>query len=75
MARRSGEPTNGRRYVGNVNKMEVHDLDNEQTGGNECQIDEIIAADHAVIFDPDSLDQAYQQGYDNCFHCIGESLH
>ena len=43
MARRSGEPTDGRRYVGNVNTMEVHDLDNEQTGANECQIDEIIA--------------------------------
>ena len=74
MARRQGPPTNGKRYVGNVNKMEVHDLDNEQTAANQCQIDEIIAAGHAVTFDPDTLGQARRQGYDNCIHCIGESL-
>lgn len=74
MARRKGAPTYGNRYVGNVNKMEVHDLDNEKTKPNQCQIDEIIAAGHAVIFEPDSLDQAHREGYDNCHHCIGRSL-
>lgn len=73
MARRQGPPTHGRRYVGNINKQEVHDLDNEQTEKNRCQIDEIIDADHAVIFDPDSLEQAHQEGFDNCHFCIGES--
>jgi hypothetical protein len=32
---------NGERYLGNTSKTEVHDLDNEQTGANKCQIDEI----------------------------------
>jgi len=75
MARRKGPPTEGRRYVGNSNKMEVHDLDNEKTGANECQIDDIIAAGHQVLFEPDTLDEAHRQGYDNCHHCIGKSKH
>ncbi len=73
MARRAGSPTYGRRYVGNKNKKEVHDLDNEKTGANQCQIDEIIRAGHAAIFNPDSLSQANSQSYDNCAHCIGDS--
>ena len=73
MARRPGPPTNGKRFVGNTNKLEVHDLENEQTGANECQIDEIISAGHAVTFSPDSLAQAESEGYDNCAHCIGGS--
>lgn len=73
MARREGPPTYGERFVGNTNKREVHDLDNEQTGANECQIDEIISAGHAVTFSPDSLAQAHSEGYDNCAYCIGGS--
>ena len=75
MGRRRGKPTFGRRYVGNRNKMEVHDLDNEKIRPNQCQVDEIIAAGNAVIFEPDTLEQAHREGYDNCVHCIGESLH
>ena len=41
MARRWTGNMNGEQYLGNTNKMEVHDLDNEKTN---CQIDEIIAA-------------------------------
>lgn len=70
MARRPGAPTYGKRFVGNKNHMEVHDLDNEKTA---CQIDEIIRAGHAVIFSPDSLAEARRQGYDNGAHCIGGS--
>lgn len=73
MARRPGYPTYGRRFVGNSSKKEVHDLDNEQTGPNECQIDEIIRAGNAVTFSPDSLAEAHRQGYDNCHYCIGRS--
>jgi hypoxanthine-guanine phosphoribosyltransferase len=73
MARRPGSPTYGKRFVGNANNDEVHDLDNEKTGANECQIDEIIDAGHAVTFTPDTLDQAHRQGYDNCAYCIGGS--
>ncbi|NQU83365.1 MAG: hypothetical protein HQ536_01505 [Parcubacteria group bacterium] len=62
-----------KRYLGNDNHghMEVHDLINEQP---RCQIDEIIRAGHAVIFSPDTLSQAHSEGYDNCAHCIGNSL-
>jgi hypothetical protein len=74
MTRRPGPPTKAHRFVGNSNKMEVHDLDNEQTEKNRCQIDEIIAAGHAVIFEPDSLAEAHRQGFDNCEFCLGKSL-
>lgn len=60
----------GTRYLGNTNKMEVHDLQHEKT---QCQIDEILAAGHAVGFTPDTLDQAHAEGYDNGAHCIGGS--
>ena len=60
----------GKRYLGNNNKKEVHDLQNETT---QCQIDEIITARHAVVFSPDTLDQAHSEGYDNGHYCIGGS--
>ena len=34
---------NGEQNFGNVNTMEVHDLDNENTS---CRVDEIIGANH-----------------------------
>jgi hypothetical protein len=54
----------------NVGHFEVHNLLNEK---NACQIDEILAAGHAVGFTPDTLAQAHSEGYDNCAHCIGGS--
>ena len=71
--RRQGSPTNGHRFVGNTDKDEVHDLDNEQIGKNECQINEIIGAGHVKIFNPDTLEQAQKERYDNCAYCIGRS--
>ncbi len=68
MARRRTGNMNGERYLGNVNTMEVHDLDNEQTN---CQIDEIIQAGHDRPFD--SLDAAHAAGHDNGHYCIGGS--
>lgn len=68
MARR-----NNYRYLGNKNKMEVHDLDNEDTSANGCQIDEIIRAGHDVRFNPDTLEEAHRQGYDNGAKCLGGS--
>jgi hypothetical protein len=58
-----------RRFLGNSNRdhVEVHDLQNEK---NSCQIDEIVAAGNAVVFEPDSLAQAHSEGYDNCGWCI-----
>lgn len=62
-----------KRYLGNsdADNMEVHDLSNEKA---QCQIDEIIKAGHAVVFSPDTLAQADEEGYDNCAYCIGGSV-
>ncbi len=60
----------GKSCLGNTNKMEVHNLSKETT---QCQIDEIVRARHAVVFSPDTLAQAHQEGYDNCAYCIGGS--
>jgi len=61
-----------KRYLGNIHKMEVHDLRNEKS---QCQIDEIIKAGHAAVFSPDTLAQAHSEGYDNGAYCIGGSRH
>lgn len=70
MRRRTGN-MNGERYLGNTAKTEVHDLDNEQTGANQCQIDEIIRAGHDKPFT--SISAAHGAGYDNCAYCLGSS--
>lgn len=71
MARRYTGNMNGEQYLGNTNKKEVHDLDNEKTGANECQIDEIIRAGNDTPFT--SLAAAHAAGYDNCAWCLGGS--
>jgi hypothetical protein len=50
--------------------MEVHDLRNEDKTGGGCQIDEIIRAGNAVVFSPDTLDQAKRERYDPCDKCL-----
>lgn len=64
---------NSKRFLGNKNKMEVHDLTKEDKNSNGCQIDEFLRVGHGVGFTPDSLDQAHRDGYDNCAKCIGGS--
>ncbi len=73
MARRFRGHMNGQRYLANANpaKREVHDLDNEKTGPNQCQIDEIIRAGHDRPYT--TLEAAKRDGYDNCRWCIGGS--
>lgn len=61
----------GERYCGNVSKKEVHDLDQEDTKPNGCQIDEIINAGNDRPFS--TLADAHAQGYDNCAKCLGHS--
>lgn len=56
-----------KRYLGNTNKMEVHDTQNEKPG---CQLDE-IKPEHRIYFD--TLEEAHRAGFDNCAHCIGKS--
>jgi hypothetical protein len=62
-----------KRYLGNKNTKEVHDLDHEDTSASGCQIDEIIKAGHAVVFNPDTLEEAHKCGYDNCAKCLSGS--
>ena len=50
--------------------MELHELAAETTN---CQINEIIAAGHAVVFLPDTQAQARKEGYENCAWCLGSS--
>lgn len=70
MTRRYQGKMNGQRYLANTNptKLEVHDLDNEQTN---CQIGKIIDAHHEFPYN--SLEEAHKAGYDNCAYCIGGS--
>lgn len=70
MARRFKPPYNGKRYLANTNTNQVHDLDNEQTGENGCQIDE-IKPEHIKMYD--DLSQVYLNGFENCDHCIKKS--
>lgn len=65
----TSRPTN-KQYLGNKSKKEVHNLHTEK---NLCQINEIIRAQNAVVFSPDTLSQAHSEGYDNCSYCIGSS--
>ena len=64
---------NGEKYLANksLSKKEVHDLDNEKTGANQCQIDEIIRASNDKPYT--SLATAKADGYDNCAYCLGGS--
>jgi hypothetical protein len=59
---------NGERYLGNTSSKEVHDLDNEDTATNGCQINEIIAAEHDKPFA--SLSTATNDGYKTCDKCL-----
>jgi hypothetical protein len=68
MARRKTGNMNNEQYLGNKSKMEVHDLDNEKTGKNECQIDEIIEAKNDKPYK--SLTTAHNDGYDDCAYCL-----
>lgn len=63
----------GKTFLGNKNKKEVHDLRKEDKRPNGCQVDEFLNTGHGVGFIPDTLKQAAEDGYDNCDKCIGSS--
>jgi hypothetical protein len=74
MAIRDRFPFNGKRYIGNnspnIKNKEVHDLKNEDTKPNGCQIDEIK---NVKTFNPDTFEQAHSEGFDPCAKCLGGS--
>lgn len=73
MARRYGYPFNGKQFIGNADEdnMKVHDLDNEDTDENGCQIDEIKKV---RTFVPDSIFQAKREGFKPCEKCASNLL-
>ena len=72
MARRWTGHMNNQQYLGNSSsKKEVHNLDNEDTAANGCQINEIISAGNDRPFI--TLAVAHSQEYDNCAKCLAGS--
>lgn len=58
----------------NPYRLEVHDLYNEKTGPNECQIDEIINYRHLISKETEGLRAWLRQNtnYDGCKYCLLE---
>ncbi len=67
--RRPYSPFNNKRFIGNTNTNEVHDLDSETSN---CKINE-IKHEHVKTFSPDTHAEAENQDFDNCAWCIGNS--
>lgn len=57
-----------KRYLGNINTLELHDTQHEQTG---CRLDQ-ISADHRRWYDT-AAEARRDRNYDNCAWCIGGS--
>lgn len=57
-----------KRYLGNVNTLELHDTANEQTN---CQLNE-IAPEHRRWYDT-IAEAKRDHPYDNCHWCLGGS--
>ncbi len=67
--RRSHPPFKGKQFIGNQNTHEIHDLDNEDSAENGCQIRKIRRA-NIVTFAPDTIAEAHKEGFLNCHKCI-----
>jgi len=63
----------GKRFLGNRDKMEVHDLKYGDTNQDGCRVDEFIKSGHAVGFIIDTLDQAHKERYTSCIRCINRT--
>lgn len=72
MARRYGKPFYGSKYIGVPEIHVVHDLDFES---QKCKIDESLEKYEGLPFSPDTIDQAYIEGYDKCGWCLGGGGH
>jgi hypothetical protein len=57
-----------KRYLGNLNTLEVHDTQSEKAS---CQLDE-IKVDHRKWYDSLAAAKA-DRSYDNCYWCLGGS--
>jgi hypothetical protein len=71
MARRPGYPLYGKKYCGDTERREVHDLDREDRSPGGCRIGALIEAGRATPFIPDVLEQAHNEGFSDCAKCLG----
>ena len=67
MARRFRGHMSGERFLGDVDKYILHDLDNEQTGADGCQIDAVIDAGNDQPYV--SAQRAHSEGHGDCELC------
>lgn len=56
------------RFVGDSETMVVHDRLHEDC--EDCLMEVLIEKGSAVYFEPDTRDQAFDEGYDYCDHCF-----
>jgi len=60
----------GVRYVGDRATFFVHDSWNRES--EACFLDSLAEEGRAVAFDPDTLEQAFNEGFDYCDVCVGK---
>lgn len=57
------------RFVGDRDTMFVHDSRNPAS--EECFLQKLVEGGLAVGFEPDTLEQAFNEGFDYCDTCVG----
>jgi len=60
----------GVRYVGDRTTFLVHDSWNRES--ESCFLEGVAREGRAVAFDPDTLEQAFNEGFDYCDVCVGK---
>ena len=68
MPRRFRGTMSGERFLGDLDRLEVHDLDHET---EECGVDRIIFTDRETPFH--SVSEARSRGYAPCQFCFPEN--
>ena len=59
------------RFLANSNKKEIHDLENEKTGENQCQISEIKPQHRIPLFTIQMVEYYIKHnGYNGCKWCM-----
>lgn len=58
------------RYLGDLDRLLVHDLDREAEG---CEVDGVFDRGAALRFNPDRLGEAQRRAFEPCPRCLGEA--
>ncbi len=62
---------NGSRFIGDAEQGVVHDRRHEEC--EDCLVQDLVDRGRAVGFRPDTLAQAFDEGYDYCDWCLDGS--